>query len=64
MTTKLAEVIKTISDTEIKTAQLEKEYQSLIREKQNIQTDMEKVLDKVTRSKNLLIDLESEKYRW
>lgn len=26
--------------------------------------DMEKVLDKVTRSKNLLIDLESEKYRW
>lgn len=25
---------------------------------------MEKVLDKVTRSKNLLIDLESEKYRW
>lgn len=31
MELKLAEVVKTISDVEIKTTQLEKEYESLIR---------------------------------
>lgn len=40
------------------------EYEALIKEKQNIQTDMERVEDKVSRSKRLLFNLESEKHRW
>ena len=36
----------------------------MIKEKQEIVNDMTKVEEKVTRSKNLLQNLSSEKYRW
>jgi dynein heavy chain 1 len=36
----------------------------LIKDKQEILNDMNKVEDKVMRSKNLLMNLSSEKYRW
>lgn len=64
MLNKSEEVIETIKALEKKTKQLEVEYESLIKEKQNIQTDMERVEDKVSRSKRLLMNLESEKHRW
>lgn len=36
----------------------------MIKDKQEIVNDMTKVEDKVGRSKNLLMNLSSEKYRW
>lgn len=59
MQAKAEEVSATILMLEKKTKQLELEYESLIKEKQNIQTDMERVEDKVSRSKRLLYNLES-----
>jgi len=43
---------------------LEQQYETLIKEKQEIVSDMSKVEDKVNRSKRLLNNLSSEKYRW
>ena len=53
-----------IDHLEKKTKQLEVEYENLIKEKQEIVSDMSKVEEKVLRSKNLLSNLSSEKYRW
>jgi dynein heavy chain 1 len=55
---------RTIDELEKRTKQLEQEYENLIKEKQEIVQDMAKVEDKVTRSKNLLDNLSSEKTRW
>lgn len=58
------ELANTIDALEKKTKQLEMEYENLIKDKQEIVNDMTKVEDKVGRSKNLLMNLSSEKYRW
>jgi dynein heavy chain 1 len=58
------DLTNTINELEKKTKLLEQQYETLIREKQEIVTDMAKVEDKVSRSKNLLNNLSSEKYRW
>lgn len=58
------ELSQTIDDLEKKTKLLEQQYETLIREKQEIVSDMSKVEDKVNRSRNLLNNLGSEKYRW
>lgn len=58
------EVVERIKALEKKTKQLEQEYEALIKEKQSIQTDMERVEDKVSRINRLLFNLESEKHRW
>jgi septation ring formation regulator EzrA len=50
---------QTIDDLEKKTKLLEQQYETLIREKQEIVTDMSKVEEKVSRSKNLLNNLGS-----
>lgn len=59
-----AELASTIDELEKKTKLLEQQFETLIREKQEIVTDMSKVEEKVSRSKNLLNNLSSEKYRW
>ena len=56
------ELAETISELEKKTKLLEQQYETLIKEKQEIVTDMAKVEDKVSRSRNLLNNLSSENW--
>jgi len=44
--------------------QLEKDYETLIQQRQQIEQEMKSVKVKVERSQNLLKNLSSERYRW